>query len=226
MLRARLVPVPRVANLAELNEHLIKDCLNYRNTHKVDSRSCTVKEAYEEESYYLKQIPAYRYDTSRIATPTVGDYSTLRFDKNDYSVPVRYLRKQMTVKGYANEVCIFHEGELVATFCRLYGSGKIEYRLEHYIDLLERKPRAVFQAKPVRRNVTKELLDWGRLLPGGNKEMVKLLRLCVDYGEERILSIREQLPVRATIQSRGRPCRAEKCHRFNKSTVLRMDYHV
>ena len=189
-----MVPVPRVANLAELNEHLIKDCLNYRNTHKVDSRSCTVKEAYEEEWYYLKQIPAYRYDTSRIATPTVGDYSTLRFDKNDYSVPVRYLRKQMTVKGYANEVCIFHEGELVATFCRLYGSGKIEYRLEHYIDLLERKPRAVFQAKPVRRNVTKELLDWGRLLPGGNKEMVKLLRLCVDYGEERILSIREQLP--------------------------------
>ena len=42
--------------------------------------------------------------------------------------------------------------------------------------------------------MTKELLDWGRLLPGGNKEMVKLLRLCVEYGEERILSIREQLP--------------------------------
>ena len=68
------------------------------------------------------------------------------------------------------------------------------YRLEHYLDLLERKPRAVFQAKPVRDNVTKELLDWGRLLPGGNTEMVKLLRLCVDYGEERILSIKDQLP--------------------------------
>ncbi len=189
-----MVPVPRVANLAELNEHLFKDCLNYRNAHKINSRSCTVKEAYEEEWYYLKQIPAYRYDTSRIATPTVGDFSTIRFDKNDYSVPARYLRKQMTVKNYANEVCIFHEGELVATFCRLYGSGKTEYRLEHYIDLLERKPRAVFQATPVRRNVTKELLDWGRLLPGGNKEMVKFLRQCVDYGEERILSIREQLP--------------------------------
>ena len=68
------------------------------------------------------------------------------------------------------------------------------YRLEHYIDLLERKPRSVFQAKPVKTNVTKELLDWGHMLPGGNAEMVKLLRLCVDYGEERILSIRQQLP--------------------------------
>lgn len=189
-----MVPVPRVKNLAELNEKLISDCLNYRATHKVDSRSATVREAYEEEWYYLKQIPSYRYDTSRKGTPIVGDYSTVRFDKNDYSVPVRFLRKEVTVKGYANEVHIFHEGELIATFDRIYGSGKTEYRLEHYIDLLERKPRAVFQAKPVRQNVAKELLEWGRLLPGGNKDMVKLLRLCVDYGEEKILSIRNQLP--------------------------------
>ena len=189
-----MVPVPRVKSLAELNEKLIRDCLNYRAAHKVDSRSATVKESYEEEWHYLKQIPSYRYDTSRKSAPIVGDYSTVRFDKNDYSVPVRFLRKEVTVKGYANEVHIFHEGELIATFDRIYGSGKTEYRLEHYIDLLERKPRAVFQAKPVRQNVAKELLEWGRLLPGGNKDMVKLLRLCVDYGEERILSIRNRLP--------------------------------
>jgi len=101
----------------------------------------------------------------------------------------------MTVKGYANDVCIYHNGQLVATYGRLYGTGKTEYRLEHYLDLLERKPRAVFQAKPVKQNIAKELLEWGRLLPGGNKEMVKLLRLCVDYGEKRILSIKQQLPV-------------------------------
>lgn len=189
-----MVPVPRVKSLTELNQKLLNDCLGYRNTHKVESRTITVKEAYEEEWYYLKQIPAYRYDTSRKTTTVVGDYSTVRFDRNEYSVPVRYLRKEMTVKGYANEVCIFHNGELTATFDRLYGSGKTSYRMEHYLDLLERKPRAVFQAKPVRHNVTKELLDWGHMLPGGNKDMVKLLRLCVDYGEERILSIRNQLP--------------------------------
>jgi len=124
----------------------------------------------------------------------VGDYSTIRFEKNNYSVPVRYLRKTVTVKGYANEVNIYHDGIIIASFDRLYGSGKTSYRLEHYIDLLERKPRSVFQAKPVRTNVTKELLDWGHLLPGGNAEMVKLLRLCVDYGEEKILSIKDQLP--------------------------------
>jgi transposase len=189
-----MVPVPRVASLEELNTKLLKDCLDYRNAHKIQTRSSSVREAYEEEWYSLKQIPSYRFDTSRTATPMVGDYSTVRFDKNNYSVPVKCLRKTIVAKGYANQVCFFYDNELVATYDRIYGIGKTEYRLEHYLDLLERKPRSVFQAKPVKTNMTKELLDWGRLLPGGNSEMVKLLRLCLDYGEERILSIKEQLP--------------------------------
>jgi hypothetical protein len=199
-----MVPVPRVRTLAELNLQLLKDYLKYRELHKIDSRTGTVKEGYEEEWYCLKPIPSYRYDTSRKATPATSDYSTVRFDRNDYSVPVRYLRKDMTVKGYANEICIFHDGELIATFDRLHGTGKTEYRLEHYIDLLERKPRAVFQAKPVRQNTAKELLDWGRLFPGGNKDMVKLLRLCVDHGQEKILSVRDKFP--ANVQARKWSC--------------------
>ena len=189
-----MVPVPRVASLEELNKTLLQSCLDYRNNHKVESHILSVKEAYDEEWYSLSQIPAYRFDTSRTATPSVGDYATVRFDKNNYSVPVRYLRKTILAKGYANKVCFFYDNEIIAAYDRIYGSGKTEYRLEHYLDLLERKPRSVFQAKPVKSNVTKELLDWGRLLPGQNAEMVKLLRLCVDYGEERILSIKQQLP--------------------------------
>ena len=189
-----MVPVPRVACLEELNTKLLMDCLSYRNTHKIQSRFSSVRDDYDEEWYSLKQIPSYRFDTSRTATPIVGDYSTVRFDKNNYSVPVRCLRKTIVAKGYANKVCFFYDNEIIATYDRIYGTGKTAYRLEHYLDLLERKPRSVFQAKPVKVNMTKELLDWGRLLPGGNAEMVKLLRLCVDYGEERILSIKELLP--------------------------------
>ncbi len=40
----------------------------------------------------------------------------------------------------------------------------------------------------------KELLDWAKRLPGGNREMVKLLRLCVGYGEDQILKIKSQVP--------------------------------
>jgi hypothetical protein len=124
-------------------------------------------------------------------------------------VPTRYLRKEVTVKGYANSVCILHEGKIIAAYTRSYGSGKTQYRLEHYLDLLERKPRSVFHAKPVKDNITQELLEWGRQLPGGNKEMVKLLRLCVDYGEDTILALKHSLPLSQTRDSR-------KPNRFDK----------
>lgn len=189
-----MVPVPKAKSLEELNAKLIEDCLNYRKTHKVQSRTISVNEAYHEEQLYLHSVPVYRYDTSRTATPEVGDYSTVRFEKNNYSVPVRYLRRTVIVKGYADKVLIMYNGKLIATHDRLFGSGKTSYRLEHYIDLLERKPRSVFQAKPVRDTVAEELIDWGKKLPGGNSEMVKLLRLCVDHGEEKILAVKHSLP--------------------------------
>ena len=189
-----LVPVPRVADIEELNRQLWNNCLSYRENHHVESRQHPVMYLYHEESKLLTPIPGYRYDTSKTVIAKVDDFSTVRFEKNNYSVPTRYLRKEITVKGYANSICILHANQVVATYPRSYGAGKTQYQLEHYIDLLERKPRSVFQAKPVKENVTQELLEWGRQLPGGNKEMVKLLRLCVDYGEEHILALKQSLP--------------------------------
>lgn len=189
-----MVPVPRVKSLMELNLQLRQNCRKYINTHKVESHTQTVSESYETEKRFLNAVPSYRFDTSRTTTPRAGDYSTVRFDRNNYSVPVKYIRKEVTVKGYANEVHILAGNELIATFDRCYGTKNTSYRLEHYIDLLERKPRCVFQAKPVRATIAQELMEWGKLLPGGNTEMVKLLRLCVDYGEERLLSIKYSLP--------------------------------
>lgn len=40
----------------------------------------------------------------------------------------------------------------------------------------------------------KELLDLGRLLPGGDKDMVRLLRMCVDYGEDRVVFAKNRIP--------------------------------
>lgn len=149
---------------------------------------------YSVDKACLHSVAPYRYDTARMATPTVGDYATIRFDRNEYSVPVRFLRKPVTVKGYANKVVITCDHSTVVTYERLSGQGKTAYKLEHYIGLLEQKPRSVFQAKPVRQNVKQELLDLGRNLPGGNKDMVRLLRLCVDYGEDRVIFAKNRIP--------------------------------
>jgi len=149
---------------------------------------------YNEEVMMLRKIPKYRFDSSRTVIAKVNDFSTVRFDKNNYSVPTKYLRKDVTVKGFANQVHILFEASNIVEYTRCYEKFHTEYRLEHYIDLIERKPRSVSNAKPVKETLTKELLEWARLLPGGNKEMVKLLRLCVDHGEEKILNIKHKMP--------------------------------
>jgi len=189
-----LVPVPRLKSIEELNQNLLKSCLKYRNTHKIQGKSSSVKIMFDEEIKCLSVIPKFRFDTSKTSVAQVDDCSTVRFEKNNYSVPTKYIRQDVTVKGYGNYVQIIHKNLEIASFPRCYYSGRTEYKLEHYIDLLERKPRSVFNARPVKENIKNELLEWGALLPGGNKEMVKLLRLCVDYGQDRILSIRHLIP--------------------------------
>ena len=189
-----LVPVPRVDSMDSLNAQLLERCLGYRRNHKVQGRSQPVQDMYLTDKACMHPIAPYRYETARITTPTVGDYATVRFDRNEYSVPVRFLRKPVTVKGYANNVAIICDHNTVVIYERLQGQGKTAYKLEHYIGLLERKPRSVFQSKPVRQTVKKELLDLGKHLPGGNKDMVRLLRLCVDYGEDRVIFAKNRIP--------------------------------
>ena len=189
-----LVPVPRITSVEELNIRLLDDCLKYRQKHKVESRNHPVSILYAEELRHLNAIAPYRFDTSKTVLGHVDDYSTVRFDKNNYSVPVKFLRQTVTVKGFGNDIRVLHQNKVIASYDRAYSERKTFYKLEHYIDLLERKPRSIFNARPVKETLEKVLLDWGKQLPGGNKEMVKLLRLCVDYGTERIVKIKNMIP--------------------------------
>lgn len=93
---------------------------------------------------------------------------------------------------------IICDQDTAVTYNQLMGQGKTTYKLEHYIGLLERNPRSVFQVKPVRQTVKKELLELGKLLPGGNKAMVRLLRMCVDYGEDRVIFAVNRIPAGIT----------------------------
>lgn len=189
-----LVPVIRTSSINAVNADLKAKCLKYRDIHKIQGRNQPVAEMYNHERLHLAVNPRFRYDTSKTVIAKANDFSTVRFEKNNYSVPTRFLMQEITVKGYGNEVKLMHRNSEVASYERCYGSGKTMYCLEHYIDLLERKPRSVRNARPVKDTVAHELLEWAKLLPGGNKEMVKLLRLCVDYGQDRILDIKHSIP--------------------------------
>lgn len=192
--RNLLVPVPHLANLSELNTYLLNGCNDYK-AHEIPGREGTVGLRLRQETSYFYALPKYCFDTSKTVIAKVNEYSTVRFDKNNYSVPADLIGKDTTVKAYGNHINILFRNKTVATYVRLYGSGNAtSYTLEHYMPLLEQKPRSVFQAKPVRQVIQKDLLEWGMKFPNANRDTVKLLRLCLDYSVDRILNIKNQIP--------------------------------
>ncbi|NTW73060.1 MAG: IS21 family transposase [Eubacteriaceae bacterium] len=180
-----LVPIPRVETIDELNIEILRRCLKYRD-HKIAGREQTVGEMALTTRVRLTTLPRYRFDPSKSITQRVSNFSTVRFDYNHYSVPIKYADKEISIKGYGNEVVMIYRNIEIARYLRCYERGQTLYRLEHYIDLIEKRPRSVFNAKPVKNNISQQLMEFGRRL-SGPREMVKLLRLCVDYGEDKIL---------------------------------------
>jgi transposase len=144
-----LVPIPRVDSIEELNKVLLERCLKYRR-HKIDRKELTVGQMVEIEKPKLTVLPKYRFDTSKSIVTKVDSFATIKFDYNYYSVPVAYVNKDVTIKGYGNEVIIVHKQAELSKYPRCYGRGESHYRLEHYIDLIEQRPRSVFNAKPVK----------------------------------------------------------------------------
>ena len=149
-----LVPVPRVDSMDTLNAQLLERCLQYRDTHKVQGRSHSVKDLYSVDKACLHSIAPYRYDTARMATPTVGDYATIRFDRNEYSVPVRFLRKPVTVKGYANKVVIICDHDTVVTLSQSRDTPTKWSLLVTTVLLLHMNGSQVRERRPINWNIT------------------------------------------------------------------------
>lgn len=98
----------------------------------------------------------------------------------------------MSVKGYGNDLYIYYQHQKIAHYTRQYVRGETFYTLEHYMSLIEQRPRSVYNAKPVKQSVSQEILKIGQRL-GNPREMVKLLRLCIDCGEHRVIKAAQSI---------------------------------
>jgi transposase len=176
-----LVPIPRVNTYEELNQLFLERCLAYQ-AHKIRGRGLTVGEHFAIERDKLMPLPLRRMEPIRQVIARCNTFSTVRFDTNRYSVPVEYVGKEVTVKAGVFEVSLWYRGKQIANHPRLYGREGVQYKLEHYLPLLEKKPRAVWNAQPVRAiNLPDAFWDFARRLPS-DYEVVKLLKLLPEYG--------------------------------------------
>lgn len=175
------VPVPRVSSIEELNELLLKRCTQYES-HKIRGRKASVGLLFYEESQHLNPLPMYIFETAKCMNARVNAFSTVKFRTNNYSVPVKYTGRQVGIKGYPETVDIYFDGKKISSHRRLFGKNQHSYHLEDYMPLLEERPRAIFDAAPVKQNVPPEILS--ELKAHANKKS-NILQMLQTYSSEQ-----------------------------------------
>ena len=96
----------------------------------------------EEEKQHLRP---YRppLELAIVYDAKVDSCSLVSQDQVKYSVPEHLVGGRVIVKKYHNEIRIYAGGELVAKHKRLFGNGKPQIDIYHYLNTLRKKPGAV-----------------------------------------------------------------------------------
>ena len=144
-----LVPVPQAASVDEISAQLVENCrADLRR--KARGKRQTKAELLEQERAALLALPAAPFDACRKVSGMANSMSTVRFEGNDYSVPVRFAHHPVQIKGYVDRVEIYSSREQAAVHKRLFGSGEVSLDPLHYLPLLEKKPGGLDHGLPFR----------------------------------------------------------------------------
>ena len=141
--RRHLVPIPRVDDLAGLNE-LIAEGDRVDDERHVASRRASVGEAAQVEAAYLRPLPAEGYDSATVlAAVKVDTKGRVCVRQSFYSVPVGLARRTVDVRLGAHVLEVVHAGRVVATHLRSLHKGTEDLVLDRYLEILVRKPGAM-----------------------------------------------------------------------------------
>lgn len=140
--RNHLVPVPAVASLAELNERLIAfDTAD--DARRIAERTVSVGEHFAFEATLLRPLPVEAFETGLVLTPRVDRYARVTVRQCHYSVPARLIGHRVRVILRASELVVFNGRVQVARHERATIRGSQSLQLDHYLEVLIRKPGAL-----------------------------------------------------------------------------------
>jgi hypothetical protein len=142
-----MVPEPSFDSFAALNTYLEERCREdlYR---RVRGATGTKAELLEEDRQAMLALPAVTFEPRRVVSARANSLSLVRFDRNDYSVPVAYAHHDLVVIGGIEEVKIAEATKLIARHLRCWGREQTTFDPVHYLALLERKPGALESPSP------------------------------------------------------------------------------
>ena len=140
--RTHCVPMPVVESIDELNA-LLEAWDDADDTRRVGHRTTSVGHDWAIERPLLRPLPAEPFDTTLTLTPRVDRYARVMVRCNQYSVPARFIGHRVRVKLSSATVRVFDRDRLVAEHERAVGKGVQVLELDHYLEILLRKPGAL-----------------------------------------------------------------------------------
>ena len=140
--RRHLVPVPTVGSLTELNE-LIAAADRLDDDRVITGRPITIGAAFAIEATELMGLPAEAFDCARLLNARVDNRARVSVRQCFYSVPARYAGRRLPVRLAARTVEIHDGPTLVARHERAVGRYVEVLDLDHYLEVLNRKPGAL-----------------------------------------------------------------------------------
>jgi transposase len=195
------VPLPKARDLAELNAQLLAAC-HEDERRLIAGRTEPVGALMVAERTYLSPLAAEGFELAEISFPRVDGLGCVRVRTNLYSVPAAPSRT-VEVWLYPSYVEVRDEGRPIARHERCYQRNQQVLDLEHYLDVLERKPGALVGSKPLAvwraRGLWPENYD--RLLEAlidrhgkqsGTRQMIQVISLVREHGHQRVRTAVEQ----------------------------------
>jgi len=183
-----LVPVPQARDLDTLNNMLAGKCSDDLRR-RLRGKSMTKAGLLSEERSAFLPLPPSAFDACRKQPTRASSLSLVRFDDNDYSVPVAYAHHEILIKGYVNRVVLCHQEKVIAEHRRSWDKESIFFDYRHYLPLLTQKPGSFDHARPFANLSLPECFDILRCRlvaeeekkGDGIREFIKVLRLLEDY---------------------------------------------
>jgi transposase len=193
--RNHLVPLPKARDLAELNQQLLAGCMADQQR-RIGEREQTVGAAMVIEREHLLPLVQEGFELAETSFATVDQKSCVKVRTNWYSAPVKAGQK-VHVKILPAQIEVWHEGRLAARHERCYERGRQVLDLEHYLDVLARKPGALAGSTPLaqwrQQGRWPESFDdlWAKLKQrqgkeAGTRQMVELLQVGRQRGWEQL----------------------------------------
>ena len=193
--RNHWVPVPEAVDIAALNQQLLTAC--HEDEHRlIAGREQVVGTGLITEREYLLPLAEEGIDLAQTSFPIVNGLGCAKVLTNTYSVPVP-AGTQVQAKAYASIVEFWHDGRCVARHERCYRRQQQILDLEHYLDVLYRKPGALAGSKPLEQRRQAGLWPpsfdriWQALTErhgkqSGTRQMIELLKLSQKHGHPKL----------------------------------------